>query len=135
MFLAHKIELRPTKEQEQYLRKCCGISRMVYNMCLFKSKESKWNKKEMLSYLKKIKEEHTFIGDVSSRISRNAIEDLENSYKRFFNKLSKFPKFKRIQSEISKLRKVLKYEIFNKINRRKRRRVLSRRCRVILENL
>lgn len=95
MFLAHKIELRPTKEQEQYLRKCCGISRMVYNMCLFKSKESKWNKKEMLSYLKKIKEEHTFIGDVSSRISRNAIEDLENSYKRFFNKLSKFPKFKK----------------------------------------
>lgn len=95
MFLAHKIELRLTKEQEQHLRKCCGISRMVYNMCLFKSKEIKWNKKGMLDYLKQLKVEFPFITEVSSRVSRNAIDDLENSYKRFFKKLGKFPKFKK----------------------------------------
>ena len=31
MFLAHKIELRPTKQQEQLLLQCCGVKRFVYN--------------------------------------------------------------------------------------------------------
>lgn len=95
MFLAHKIELRPTKEQEDYFRKCCGISRMIYNKCLFYSKDRKWNKKEMLEYLKELKIEFPFITEVSSRVSRIAVEDLENAYKRFFKKLGKFPKFKK----------------------------------------
>jgi len=115
IFLAHKIELRPTKEQEQYFRKSCGISRMVYNMCLYQSKETKWNKKEMLEYLKELKIEFPFIAEVSSRVSRNAIEDLENSYKRFFNKIGKFPKFKKRKlNESFSIREKEKFTIENR---------------------
>lgn len=96
MLLAHKIEIRPTQEQKQYLRKCCGISRLIYNECLAYSKDLKWNKKEIMSYYQtKLRDRYPFITEVSTRVSRSAIDDLENSYKRFFNKTSKFPKFKK----------------------------------------
>lgn len=96
MFLAHKIELRPTKEQEQYFRKSCGISRLVYNECLAYSKNNKWNKKQVISYLQNdLRNKFPFITEVSSRVARSAVEDLENSYKRFFNKIGNYPVFKK----------------------------------------
>jgi putative transposase len=119
MFLAHKIELRPTKEQEQYFRKSCGISRLIYNKCLDYSKKNKWNKKEILKYLQnELRSEFPFITEVSSRISRTAVEDLENSYKRFFNKIGKYPVFKkRKENESFSIREKEKFDVNGRLLR------------------
>jgi len=34
MLLAHKIELRPTEEQKEYLNKVCGTARHCFNQLL-----------------------------------------------------------------------------------------------------
>jgi putative transposase len=44
MLLAHKIELRPTKEQATYLDKACGSRRHCYNQLLAHFKDNKWSK-------------------------------------------------------------------------------------------
>ena len=47
MLLAHKIELRPTTEQAEYLDKACGSRRHCFNQLLahFKEDGVKWSKK------------------------------------------------------------------------------------------
>lgn len=100
MLLAHKIEIRPTKSQEQILFQHCGIRRFTYNKVLnWWSKEyksgNKPNKRMALDYLKTLKEEFTFLKEVSSRISRNSLDDLEKAFKLFFKKIGKYPRFKK----------------------------------------
>lgn len=54
MLLAHKIELRPTPEQEQFLFQSVGVRRFTYNALLahFKQDGVKWNKKAANDKLK-----------------------------------------------------------------------------------
>ena len=119
MLLAHKIELRPTKEQQEYFRKCCGISRLIYNKCLFYSKDKKFNKKELMKYYQEdLRQEFSFLNDVSTRVCRTAIEDLEISYKRFFNKVSKYPTFKKKKlNESFSIREKEKFTIIDRLLR------------------
>lgn len=116
MLLAHKIEIRPTQEQKQYLRKCCGISRLIYNECLAYSKNLKWNKKEVFNYYQtELRNKYPFIMEISTRVSRTAIEDLENSYKKFFKKTGKFPKFKKKKlNESFSIREKEKFKVKDK---------------------
>ncbi|NDG88387.1 MAG: transposase, partial [Gammaproteobacteria bacterium] len=46
MLLAHKIELRPTPEQADYLNRACGARRHCFNQLLahFKQDGVKWSK-------------------------------------------------------------------------------------------
>ena len=46
MLLAHKVELRPSKQQEQYLLQLCGASRHLWNKLLhhFSGDGVKWSK-------------------------------------------------------------------------------------------
>ena len=50
--LAHKIELRPTPEQAEYLAKACGSRRHCFNQLLayFKQENIKWSKKLLIFY-------------------------------------------------------------------------------------
>ena len=34
MIVVHKIEMRPTKDQANFLKRCCGVRRFIYNACL-----------------------------------------------------------------------------------------------------
>lgn len=103
MLLAHKIELRPTPEQATYLDKACGSRRHCYNQLLghFSQKENKWSKSAAYQYyIKTIRPQFDWYTEVSSRITRNAIDDLDNAFKHFFRrvkagKIVGFPKFKR----------------------------------------
>lgn len=102
MLLAHKIELRPTPEQEQYLFRSVGVRRFTYNTLLdhFKKDGVKWSKKAANSKLKEIKEEHVWMLDVSARTSRNVIDDLDNAFNKFFKNVKAgkkpgFPNFKK----------------------------------------
>lgn len=50
----------------------------------------------MIDYLNNnLKSEFSWIADVSARVSRSAIEDLDNAFKKLFKKKSKYPKFKK----------------------------------------
>jgi putative transposase len=102
MLLAHKIELRPTPEQEQFLFQSVGVRRFTYNALLahFKQDGVKWNKKAANDKLKDLKSEHLWMQEVSARTSRNVIDDLDNAFKRFFKNVKAgkkpgFPKFKK----------------------------------------
>jgi len=103
MLLAHKVELRPTKEQAIYLDKACGSRRHCYNQLLayFQNPENKWSKSAAYQYyIKVIRKEYDWYTEVSSRVTRNAIEDLDNAFKHFFRRVKLnqkvgFPQFKK----------------------------------------
>ena len=81
MLLAHKIELRPTPEQAEYLDRACGSHRHCYNHLLahFKQDGVKWSRAAAYQhYIKVIRPEFDWYKDVSARVTRNAIDDLDN---------------------------------------------------------
>lgn len=103
MLLAHKIELRPTPEQREYLDKACGSKRHCFNQLLghFSLPENKWSKAAAYSYyITVIRKEFDWYTEVSSRVTRNAIDDVDNAFKHFFRRIkakqkADFPRFKK----------------------------------------
>jgi putative transposase len=103
MLLAHKIELRPTPAQAVYLDKACGSKRHCYNQLLahFSKPENKWSKNQAYQYyINVIRKEFAWYDEVSSRVTRNAIDDLDTAFKHFFRRVKAkqkagFPRFKK----------------------------------------
>lgn len=102
MLLAHKIELRPTGEQAQFLLQSVGVRRFTYNALLahFKQDGVKWSKQAANAKLKVLKAEHAWMHDVSARTSRNVIDDLDSAFQKFFKNVKTgkkpgFPRFKK----------------------------------------
>ena len=101
MILAKKVRLYPTKEQEQILWKSVGTARFIYNQTLTKQEENYKSGGNFLSdrvlrkeltQLKKTK--LSWLNEVSNNVSKQAVKDECNSYKRFFKGLSDKPKYK-----------------------------------------
>jgi putative transposase len=103
MLLAHKIELRPTTLQTDYLARACGSRRHCYNQLLdhFKQSGVKWSKVAAYQhYITVIRPAFPWYNEVSSRVTRNAIDDLDNAFKHFFRRMKLgqkpgFPTFKK----------------------------------------
>ena len=101
MVLAKKVRLYLTKEQEQKLWQSVGTARFIYNYTLAKQEENYRNggkfisdetiRKE-LTQLKK--SELTWLNEVSNNVTKQAVKDACNAYKRFFKGLAKKPRFK-----------------------------------------
>ena len=101
MILAKKVRLYPTKEQEQKLWQSVGTARFIYNYTIAKQEENYKNggkfisdgviRKE-LTQLKKSK--LIWLNEVSNNVTKQAVKDACNSYKRFFKSLANKPKFK-----------------------------------------
>lgn len=120
MLLAHKIELRPTPEQAIYLDKACGSKRHCFNQLLahFSKPENKWSKSLAYQYyINVIRKEFQWYSEVSSRITRNAIDDLDNAFSHFFRRLKLkqkcgFPRFKKKDINDSfALRELAKFDV------------------------
>lgn len=101
MIKSHTIKLYPTKAQEILLKKSCGVARYSYNWALSKWKELS-NKGEypgaysLIKLQNSIKRIETpFFMEVSKTAPQYAIHHLENAFKRFYSKKSKYPKFKK----------------------------------------
>ena len=101
MILAKKVRLYPTKEQEQKLWQSVGVARFIYNYTLVKQEENYKNSgkfigdgaiRKELTQLKKA--ELIWLNEVSNNITKQAVKDACNSYKRFFKGLANKPKFK-----------------------------------------
>jgi len=103
MLKAIKIRLYPNKNQQEYINKLLGCCRVVYNKCLDKKKISYLDDKSNLNlthlsrYFHKelIKlEEYSFLKEHNTKILKQSILNMLDSYKRFFINNNGFPKFK-----------------------------------------
>ena len=101
MILGKKVRLYPTKEQEQKLWQSVGTARFIYNWTLSRQEENYTNggkfiadndlRKE-LTILKK--SELNWLNEVSNNVSKQAVKDGCEAYKKFFKGLADRPRFK-----------------------------------------
>ncbi len=94
--------LLPNNKQKTKLFQYAGTSRFAYNWALAKEQENYKNggkfipdaslRKEF-THLKKT-EGYTWLYNVSNNVTKQAIKDACDAYKRFFKDLAKFPRFK-----------------------------------------
>lgn len=103
MIKAIKVRLYPNEKQEELMFKSAGVARFSYNWGLaYLIKYYEENKKtlkvgDLRKEFTKIRNSKDFywLKEVSSEIPQQALKDLGEAYKKFFNKESKFPKFKK----------------------------------------
>ena len=103
MIKSIKIMLNPNNKQKTKILQCANVSRWAYNWDLGRQQEnyksggkfiSDGDLRKELTQLKKV-EEYKWLNDYSNNITKQAIKDACDAYKRFFKGQSKFPKFKR----------------------------------------
>ena len=97
-----KVQLRPNNKQLTKLFQYAGCSRFAYNWAIAREQENHklGNKflqdgelRKEFTQLKK-QENHKWLTNISNNVTKQAIKDACNSYKRFFKGQSKYPKFK-----------------------------------------
>lgn len=105
MLKAYKIEIKPTKEQITKIHQTIGVCRFIYNFYIAHNKEvyerdgkfvsgmsfSKWINNEFIPNNK----EYIWIKKVSSKAVKQSIMNADKAFRRFFNKKTGFPKFKK----------------------------------------
>ncbi|MED1785410.1 transposase [Brevibacillus fortis] len=101
MILAKKVRLKPTPVQERQLWKSAGTARWAYNWTLAKQEENYRNGGKFLldgdlrKELTQLKQtEEYWLYDVSNNITKQAVKDACDAYKKFFKKLADKPNFK-----------------------------------------
>jgi putative transposase len=108
------------------LDKACGSRRHCYNQLLehFSQETNKWSKYAAYQYyIKTIRPQFDWYSEVSSRVTRNAIDDLDNAFKHFFRRIKAsekagFPRFKRKDVKDSfALREKAKFDVDGRLLR------------------
>ena len=96
MYKAYKFRLYPNDEQKIFINKYVGCSRFIYNYYLNYIKENKYmNANACISdYVNNLKHQYPFLVEADSIIIRKALFNLENAFKRYFNKQGSYPKYK-----------------------------------------
>lgn len=85
MLLAHKIELRPTSTQGEYLRRCCGTMRYVFNQLVAKWKAGeKYNRKEWQNFCSALRQATPWMQQVGSRAVYEAADAFHSGISHFF---------------------------------------------------
>ena len=102
MIQTTRVMLLPNNKQKTKLFQYAGTARFAYNWALGREKENYVNCGKFISdgelrkeftQLKKT-QEYVWLNDVSNNVTKQAIKDACNAYKRFFKGLAKFPCFK-----------------------------------------
>lgn len=97
-----KVMLKPNNKQTTKLFQYAGTSRFTYNWALAREQENYKNGGKFISdgdlrkeftQLKKT-DKYVWLNNVSNNVTKQAIKDACEAYKRFFKYQSKFPKFK-----------------------------------------
>ena len=97
-----KVQLRPNNKQSTKLFQYAGCSRFAYNWTLAREQENYELDGKFLSDNELRKEftqlkkqgDYKWLNKISNNVTKQAIKDACNSYKRFFKGQSKYPKFK-----------------------------------------
>ena len=94
--------LLPNNKQETKLFQYANTARFAYNWVLGREQEnykaggkfiSDGNLRKEFTQLKKT-DEYLWLNEISNNVTKQAIKDACNAYKRFFKGVAKFPKFK-----------------------------------------
>ena len=102
MIKSIKIRLYPNNKQITKLFQYAGCARFAYNWAITKEQENYKQKNKFLSdnelrkeftQLKKLPE-YRWLNEVSNNVTKQAIKDACNAYKKFFKGQCKYPKFK-----------------------------------------
>ena len=102
MIKSIKVRLLPNNKQLTKLFQYAGCSRFAYNWTISREQENYKQGNKFLSdnelrkeftRLKKL-ENYKWLNKISNNVTKQAIKDACNSYKRFFKGQSKYPKFK-----------------------------------------
>lgn len=115
---AFKFRIFPTRKQAELINKTFGCSRFVFNFFLSKQKEkdmywyiaremkqngqlpsNNWkgqffNKYESVKAIRQLKEQYPFLKEVDSISLQKSVENLADSYERYYKKQNKEPRFK-----------------------------------------
>ena len=115
---AYKFRIYPNKKQMELINKTIGCSRFVFNFFLGKKKDkdaywhiveemvqngqlqvNKWkgecfNKYRTVKRLPILKEQYAFLKEVDSIALQKSVENLSDSFDRYYKKQNKYPRFK-----------------------------------------
>ena len=99
---AFKFEIMPNGEQLRKMKQFCGCARFVFNRALAWQNERyeqdnsvKFSYTKIANLLPQWKKELTWLKDCHSQVLQQSLKDLESGFKRFFEKRTAYPKFKR----------------------------------------
>ena len=99
IYKTYKFRMYPSDSIKKKLDSFLGTTRFIYNYYLnAKEKNNNLKFSDMKKDLKRLQEENTWLKDIDGSILRTAIDNLERGYERYYNKLSKKPKFKKYSS-------------------------------------
>lgn len=102
MIKSIKVMLKPNNKQKTKLFLYANTARFAYNWTIAKQQENYQNGGKFISdsvlrkqftQMKKL-DEFNWLNNVSNNVTKQAIKDACDAYKRFFKVLSKYPKFK-----------------------------------------
>ena len=102
MIKSIKVRLNPNNKQLTKLFQYAGCARFAYNWAISREEENHKQGNKFLSdndlrkeftQLKKL-QEYKWLNEVSNNVTKQAIKDACNAYKRFFKGQCKYPKFK-----------------------------------------
>ena len=100
IYKAYKFRIYPNNEQQILINKTLGCTRFIYNHYLTEKKyayeqsKTNLNVKDCIKDLPNLYEKYPWLKEVDSMSLRTTLFDLDDSYKRFFNKQTDFPKYK-----------------------------------------
>ena len=103
MIKAIKIKLYPTRHQEELMFKSASVARFSYNWGLaflnnyYKEKNRRLSISELRKEFTKLRNNNanSWLKEVSSEIPQQALKDLGESFNKFYNKKSSYPRFKK----------------------------------------
>lgn len=99
IYKGYKYRIYPTNKQKEYFEQAFGATRFVYNHFLELQEERYKNGEKylgrfdcfkLLTQLKQ-KDEYSWLKDIDRGITRQAVSNLDEAYRRFFNGLSSKP--------------------------------------------
>lgn len=105
MKTAHKIRIKTTPEQTEYLKRACGSRRFIYNWGLARRKTAYKERGDRLYYndlaalLPSLKQAHPWLAEVSSVPLQQSLRHLDTAYKNFFEGRANYPTFKKKQND------------------------------------
>ena len=83
ILLAHKIEIRLNKEQEEYLLGAVGSRRFAYNhLVAYYNEHKKLTKTISVKLIKELRAKYEWLEDFSTRVIRNCVDDIDKAIKK-----------------------------------------------------
>ena len=100
MLKAYKYRMYPNREQRDNLARAFGCARWAYNWALTRRNETYAQTGKTLSTydlnieMTSVKKEHPFLVEVSDWVLKEAIANVGDAFKRFFEGVCRYPRFK-----------------------------------------